>query len=547
MNKSKCFLLPLCFAVVASLPIAANSAKPAAPFVNPYVAASTYSVVHGTGNLTPVAGPVAPSHRLGPEEVIWKPTGPINGILPMYSGPYPNGKRTIWIGGYDRVAKLDADTLEVLTTYAKGGNTYFGNDEIDRFIATADRLQERNHKEYLDYVLKFWKEPFKSAESAYRFVSRENEFYLSHRGSDGQFSLQVYGEADPADPASPISLRREWKSPPEMSGTKVFSINMTSDGTVAIVTMDGVLMALPRDFSTYQVLKLPRKGEETGATNQDYFSAFVRNGMSVDDRNGIYVVTRDNMHRVQWTGSALSLDEADGAWTAPYPNENLIGSGGTPQLMGWGPNEDHLVVDTDASKNNKLMVFWRDAIPSDWKGLPGYDRRVAGVAPIHFGVSENERILIENTPIVYGYGAFINNTYLEHGLPEQGSPTRQWIAECYSSSIPGYEARGGAMFQWDPQARVLKQVWQSRTNFVGAVCTVSSANNILYCWGARNREWTLEGTDWNTGKSVFHYTMGKSNRFAPLGGPVFIQPNGDVTCGCGGGLGIVRVKPRTKR
>lgn len=39
------------------------------------------------------------------------------------------------------------------------------------------------------------------------------------------------------------------------------------------------------------------------------------------------IATRDYLQRLQWTGSKLSLDAADGAWSAPYPNEKGFGSG----------------------------------------------------------------------------------------------------------------------------------------------------------------------------------------------------------------------------
>jgi hypothetical protein len=249
------------------------------------------------------------------------------------------------------------------------------------------------------------------------------------------------------------------------------------------------------------------------------------------------------MYRVQWTGSRLSLDEADGGWSAGYPNEQGIGSGTTPALMGWGPNEDHLVVIADGTRGNNIVAFWRDEIPADWKGLPGMNRRVTGITKVHFGVSKTEQVQVENSLVVYGYGAFINNTLPEQRLPEQGSPTRQWIAESFYMHVPGHEARGGAMIRWDPQARMLKTAWQTQTNFVSTVCTVSGATEVLYCWGARNREWTLEGLDWNTGKSAFYYVLGKSHRFNPLGAPIIIAPNGTVDCGCMGGLGLVRVNP----
>ena len=102
------------------------------------------------------------------------------------------------------------------------------------------------------------------------------------------------------------------------------------------------------------------------------------------------------------------------------------------------------------------------------------------------------------------------------------------------------------MIRWDPTSRTLKTVWQNQINYVSTVCTVSGPTNLLYCWGARNREWTLEGVDWDTGKSAFVYTMGKSHRFNPLGAAIVVAPNGAVDCGCMGGLGLVRVKAKKK-
>ena len=37
-------------------------------------------------------------------------------------------------------------------------------------------------------------------------------------------------------------------------------------------------------------------------------------------------------------------DEADGAWSFPYRNGAHNGSGTTPSLMGFGPDEDHFLV-----------------------------------------------------------------------------------------------------------------------------------------------------------------------------------------------------------
>lgn len=540
MNKVRHLLLPLFLTIVSPLTFAVDPVKPTAPFVNPYLAASTYAVTHASSDFTPTAGPVGPGRRLKANEVQWKPVGPVNAWAVNYSGPYPNGKRVMWVGGYDRVEKLDADTLEVLTTYGIGGKTYFGEEEINRHLAIMDKL---DGKTFVDYNLKLWEEPFRDMVSFYRLLSRDNELYLPHHSQDGSISLRVYGEADATDPASKILLKREWTIPPEISKSFPFGINMTADGWIVMVLADGTLIALSRDLTKHYFIKLPNAHPEKA--NQDVFNTFVRNGVTTDDQGGVYVVTRDNMHRVQWTGTGLSMDEADGAWSAPYPNELGNGSGTTPGLMGWGPKEDHLAVIADGTSGNNAVVFWRDKIPDDWKGLPGLDRRIAGITPIHF-VSNTDKARIENGPVIHGYDVFFNNTYPVKHLPDQGSPAKQFLAEVGSMNIPGHEGLGGAKISWDPKARLLKTAWQSQANFVSAVCTISGATEILYCWGARNREWALEGVDWKTGKSAFHYALGRSQRFNAMGGPIIVAPNGAIDCACAGGLGMARVKPERR-
>lgn len=78
------------------------------------------------------------------------------------------------------------------------------------------------------------------------------------------------------------------------------------------------------------------------------------------------------MHKFVWKNGKLSEDEADGAWTASYdggPEAPAIkmgyGTGSTPTLMGFGDDEDKLVVITDGAKRMKLVAFWRDDIPED--------------------------------------------------------------------------------------------------------------------------------------------------------------------------------------
>ena len=131
---------------------------------------------------------------------------------------------------------------------------------------------------------------------------------------------------------------------PEAAATvsRIFGFSLTYEGQVAIA-MPGIIAVLNRDLGDMQYILL-EEGEA------------VDNGISVDDRGGIYCVTSKYMRKVVWDGSRLSDDEADGAWKSEYdyvPNPKALsrGSGNTPTLMGFGPDED------------KLAASWM--IPSD--------------------------------------------------------------------------------------------------------------------------------------------------------------------------------------
>jgi hypothetical protein len=60
----------------------------------------------------------------------------------------------------------------------------------------------------------------------------------------------------------------------------------------------------------------------------------------------------------------ISTSQADGAWQAYYDGGPMApciklgyGTGSTPTLMGFGQDEDKLVVITDGSKRMKLVAF----------------------------------------------------------------------------------------------------------------------------------------------------------------------------------------------
>jgi hypothetical protein len=105
----------------------------------------------------------------------------------------------------------------------------------------------------------------------------------------------------------------------------------------------------------------------------------------------------------------------------PRPIKAGTGTGSTPTLMGFGENEDKLVLITDGSNRMKLVAFWLDAIPADARVVEGaLSPRIADQKPVSAGIAEDRRWLqSEQTIIVMGTGAFVVNNLIEEGHPDR--------------------------------------------------------------------------------------------------------------------------------
>jgi hypothetical protein len=121
--------------------------------------------------------------------------------------------------------------------------------------------------------------------------------------------------------------------------------------------LPGLIGVTDRDFKDFWHVAIP--GES------------VENGIAVDDRGGIYFVTSKQMRNVAWTGKKLTTVEAGGAWASAYdigphkPQSLSSGSGVTPTLMGFGDDQDQLVLIADAADPvKKVVTFWRDDDPA---------------------------------------------------------------------------------------------------------------------------------------------------------------------------------------
>lgn len=134
---------------------------------------------------------------------------------------------------------------------------------------------------------------------------------------------------------------------------------------------------------------------------------FLSNSPCVDEDNAIYVASDRIMRKLIWNGTTLSDDEAAGAWSCPYTYSEQppiikvgIGTGSSPTLMGFGDDEDKLVVITDGAKQMNLVAFWRNEIPNG-------SERIAGQIPVTCNFTTlPEWIQTEQSVVVSGYGAF---------------------------------------------------------------------------------------------------------------------------------------------
>ncbi|MDX1734579.1 MAG: hypothetical protein R3228_09430 [Halioglobus sp.] len=482
--------------------------------VNPFFADSLVPIGHGNSAQTDnidINGPEGPSETLTPADMTYTHLGPAHFGIAI-SPEYPNGKRAIWSNGGDRISKLDYDTLAVIDEYPLTADPLMTPAEADAEIALLDSLSGADLANAgfalaIEYLL--------GLAGVYYLLDSDNTLFVG--GSD---SIIAYRDVDPnpADQNSAIEMRDEWLKPAGIGGNFV-GANLTFDGKICMVTNEGWIVLVERDFSSYQAIQLP--GGENAAAHNDYVvnvlgfrpgaADWVRNSMAIDEDGGIYVPSFETMHKVVWNGTYLSIDEADGAWHVPYSNTGGKGSGATPSLMGFGPDEEHFVVITDGNDIMNVEVFWRDEIPAGWVAPAGaLSNRTAGLAPADMGNPSITAIQSEQSVVVGGYSVFVVNnepTSVPAGFP----PAARTVLVGFAGNDPAFAPRGIQKFTWNPLTKTFSEAWvNTYVTSANSVPIFSTANNTLYTVGARNGDWTMEAVNGYSGLSKTHYVTGSA-------------------------------------
>jgi hypothetical protein len=494
--------------LVGALPFEAHSVSEQPPR-NPFLADSVYPLGHGTSaqqNALPVRGPSDPGSKVEDSAIQYLHVGPAH-FGAYTSSPYPDGRRVIWSNGLDRIVKVDFDTFEVLATWWIPGARRWTEADANASIA---RFDESN-----DGILATWNalrdaSKLRDLSSVYTVLDVDNRYFIADKSG----IITAYADADPSDPASPIVKEAEFRFPPEVTGLTV-GMNMTFDGWLVVPTEHGYVVAISRDFSKHRVIRLLHgEGAEEKATGRTGYG-WVRNGVAIDRKGGLYIASQEHLHKVVWTGERLSTDAADGAWTSRYLNGWGHGTGATPTLMGFG-DEDSFVVITDGEPLMNLVLFWRDSIPGNWQTLPGApDRRIAGMLPADMGDPDLEEIQSEQSVVVAGHGALVVNNAPRNVpwyLPAQAEP----LLISFLGSSPRHQPHGVQKFEWDPVTRALRNAWVNReVSSPSCVPVVSYPSNRVYLIGARGNRWTLEALEWADGRSGFRSVIG-GQRYNPL-------------------------------
>lgn len=521
MLHSKLFRLLL----VASLPLMACSPnKPEAATgphgvpVNPYLSAPTYGITHMDSSQSDTFPYEVPrgTFRVDPRTQPRSAGGPINIMTLASTSP-----DRMWVSSTSGVRYVDVSGggLRTLAELPAPGVRTVPVADLDRVLAerfgSLDQVRAAVEDDWKlnDRVL---------GNGTYSLVDSENRLYYSTtdsrilvvklvNASDPGAGLRIAGDLDykqffTKEPGGPV---------PETT----MGLAMTYDGHLVVVTTRGVGV-ISRDL--------------TGAPSQIHFGAdeVVSNSVSVDEKGGIYVASDKLMRKLVWTGTTLSDDPADGAWSAPYdtgrepPSVKFgTGTGSTPTLMGFGQDDDRLVVITDGSDQMKLVAFWRDEIPAGFTQKPGTEtNRIADEIPVTAGLSPLPKFIqSEQSVVINGSGAFVVNNIRPAGDPDR-------LVDVLAGGPVLDPPHGVERFEWDPGANAWRSVW-ARGDVVATsmVPAASSKSGMVMVNGYTKADgWEVTGMDWQTGQTVARTIFGQDNLGNGAYALIQYLPDGDL-------------------
>lgn len=486
---------------------------------NPYLASDLYSITHFNSAQTD-AFPYAVktgNWEVDPETCKGGASGPVNLMTLSSTDPdymwAMSSDRVSYVrisdGAFDRVAEAALPNNIKMKTAAELRSL------VQTDYKSVDELSA-NAKAILGPVPQL-----AMASGNYVICDKDNYAYTNARTVICRYKLK-----NPANPADGIVLDSQLDMAPYFNNPqKLVGMVMTYDGHLVVVAGNGIAV-VDRAMKKEPVVKFLPEGQD------------ISNSVSVDENNGIYVVSGSTteggkglMQKLIWKDGRISDDEADGAWKAEYdggPTAPAIkmgnGSGSTPTLMGFGDSEDKLVVITDGAKRMKIVAFWRDGIPQGIDHEDPENPRIAGTMEINCGLPEaTEWVQSEQSVVVNGYGAFVVNNVIPDGVKDKIIG----ILAIGPLIAPPY---GVERVQWNVEKNEWESVWtRGDISSVSMIPAVSTASNMVFVNGYSNTEgWDVCGLDWNTGATRHRVKFGRNNKGNGAYAILQYMPDGDL-------------------
>lgn len=335
------------------------------------------------------------------------------------------------------------------------------------------------------------------------------------------------GDADPRNSRSKLRIEAIYALPLDITGDPIV-LNLSYDGRIIFLTDGGWLGAVTQDFADPHWLNLK------AALKDDT----IHNSFPLDENGVAYLVSFNALTAVQWTGRDFHL-----LWQAPYDfrgpgcgspsksklrevlrvfrGERCTGSGTTPTLVDAG--SDRLVAVVDGHDQNNLIYFWRDAIPRDWRGLPGRDRRIAAIVRLPYATNRGEGFTTENSPASAGDMLVVAQFA---GFRPDCSPPM-----------------GVQAIRWDPAAHSAGVAWARGDIHFNGIPTISTASRLVYGTGRSGTgcRYAYRGLDLATGATKIDVDLGASDVVLDQGNSHAL--NDDRSIIYGGTRGMVRIRP----
>jgi hypothetical protein len=429
--------------------------------------------------------------------------------------PYPDGEQAIFFAGTNRVGKIritDGDFSIVDEVFIPGfEDESISTTEIRRIVKemlAAGNDEGKYLPPFSEYLAKVGQSSETIGNGVYTVMDVDGNYYVG-------WGTTIYKVADEreGDVFSPLRIVtsfdiRDGLNPEDATKVnRIFGFGITSDGHVAIA-MPGIVAVLDRDLENMKYILL--EGEA------------VDNGISVDDQGGIYCVTSKYMRKFVWDGTRLSDEEKDGAWKSEYdyiPNPRAFsrGAGNTPTLMGFGPDEDKLVIIADAGDPIKIVALWRDEIPENFVQKPGTkSRRIADQLELTIDVPAT----IEWSPHVYGNGVMMMASAWPNPVHKEDGKVA--VFETVLTAGVTREAPVGAeKWSWDSETHSFKSDWTVDYPLQWALHPVSASSNTVTLTPVEDGVYSLATVDWDTGQLLGKIMLGDSPIFNTAGG-IFI-------------------------